>query len=156
MAFGGLNSNKSSFGTVSEINMVPLIDVMLVLLIIFIITAPLMAHSIVIDVPKASTEAIKEEPKKVDLAIDDSGNIFWDENPISMEELEAKMADISKEDPQPDLRIRADKDSRYEILAQIMAKAKLSGLKKLNFVTSPNANNEASEQKGANKAESSH
>lgn len=136
MAFGSFD-NKSSSNAVSEINMVPLIDVMLVLLVIFIITAPLLSHSIKINVPQASSEPVQQDPKVVDFAVDADGQLFWNEQPVSMEQIPALMAAEAALDPQPEIRLRADLDTRYEVLAQVMSMARQSGLKRLGFVTRP-------------------
>src|SRR5690606_18271798 len=124
MAFGSFDSKGSGSHTVSEINMVPLIDVMLVLLVIFIITAPLMAHSIRINMPQVSAEQVQEEPKTVDLAIDPAGALFWDEKPVAMEDLPNRFLSIAQTKPQPELRIRADMNTRYETLAKVMGAAR--------------------------------
>ncbi|GAA4404792.1 biopolymer transporter ExbD [Advenella faeciporci] len=137
MAFGSFDQKNNSNHMVSEINMVPLIDVMLVLLVIFIITAPLLAHSIKIDVPQVSSAPVTEDPKSIDLAIDANGGIFWNESPIPEADLREMFILQAKEMPQPEIRIRADANTRYEQLARIMAMAKGSGLKKLGFITSP-------------------
>ncbi|MFV9473135.1 ExbD/TolR family protein [Advenella sp. RU8] len=137
MAFGSFDQKNNSNHMVSEINMVPLIDVMLVLLVIFIITAPLLAHSIKIDVPQVSSTPVTEDPKSIDLAIDANGDIFWNESPILEADLREMFVSHAKEVPQPEIRIRADADTRYEQLARVMAMAKGSGLKKLGFITSP-------------------
>ncbi|TEA74253.1 ExbD/TolR family protein [Allopusillimonas ginsengisoli] len=136
MAFGSFNSKAGSH-TVNEINMVPLIDVMLVLLVIFIITAPLLSHSIKINVPQASAQPVEQEPKAIDLAVDADGAMFWNETPISPEALKLQFATEAKQDPQPELRIRADLNTRYEVLARIMSEAKGAGLKRLGFITRP-------------------
>src|SRR5690606_15595808 len=128
MAFGSFD-NKSNSHAMSEINMVPLIDVMLVLLVIFIITAPLLSHSIKINVPQVSAEPVEQEPRFIDLAVNDQGQLFWNETPLPMSELSARLVQESGQDPQPQLRIRADLNTRYEILAEIMGRAKSSGLK---------------------------
>lgn len=140
MAFGSFDSSgsKSTSGTVSEINMVPLIDVMLVLLVIFIITAPLLAHSIKIDVPQVSAQAVSENPKSVDIAVDEKGVIHVNGAVMEIENLKEFFVNTAKVDPETDFRIRADVDARYEVIAQIMAAAKGSGVKKLGFITSPN------------------
>ncbi|NLY63852.1 MAG: biopolymer transporter ExbD [Alcaligenaceae bacterium] len=148
MAFGSFDQKNSSSGMVSEINMVPLIDVMLVLLVIFIITAPLLAHSIRIDVPQVSSTPVTEDPKSVDLAIDANGTIFWNEVPLPESDLREMFISQAKEVPQPEIRIRADADTRYEQLAHVMAMAKGTGIKKLGFITSPKAA-ETSSQTGA-------
>jgi len=136
MAFGSFD-NKSSSNAVSEINMVPLIDVMLVLLVIFIITAPLLSHSIKINVPQASSEPVQQDPKVVDFAVDADGQLFWNEHPVSLDQISGLMAAEAAADPQPELRIRADLDTRYEVLAQVMSMARRSGLKRIGFVTRP-------------------
>ena len=138
MAFGGFD-NKSGGGghAVSEINMVPLIDVMLVLLVIFIITAPLLAHSIKINIPQVSAEQIEEDPKVVDLAIDPAGTVFFNEERIDIESLQARFAALAPTKPQPEIRIRADQNTRYETLAQVMGAARRGGMQRIGFVTSP-------------------
>lgn len=136
MAFGSFD-NKGGSHTMAEINMVPLIDVMLVLLVIFIITAPLLSHSIKINVPQANTEPIGQERKTIDLAVNAMGQLFWNEQPVGMDELARKFAQEAVLEPQPELRIRADLNTRYEVLAQVLSKAKVSGIKRLGFITRP-------------------
>jgi len=142
MAFGSFD-NKSNSHAMSEINMVPLIDVMLVLLVIFIITAPLISHSIKINVPQVSAEPVEQEPKVIDLAVNEQGQLFWNEQPVLLEELTPRLKQEAATDPQPQLRIRADLNTRYEILAEIMGSARLSGLKRVGFVTRPSENSAA-------------
>lgn len=148
MSFGSFDSSKSTGHTVSEINMVPLIDVMLVLLVIFIITAPLLSHSIQINLPQASSQPIEQDPVIIDLAVDDLGVLYWDEVPVTREDLATKFAAQAALDPQPELRIRADLDTRYEVLAQIMSSAKGAGLKRLGFITRPAAESATLEKQG--------
>lgn len=136
MAFGSFDSGRSST-TMSEINMVPLIDVMLVLLVIFIITAPLLSHSIQIHVPQVSATPLEQKPVVVDVAIDESGTLFWNEQPIEQEQLLGRFAIEAQRDPQPEIRIRADTETRYGLLAQIMGAARQAGMKRLGFVTAP-------------------
>lgn len=136
MAFGSFDS-KGTNHTMSEINMVPLIDVMLVLLVIFIITAPLLSHSIKINVPQASAEVVETKPQVIDLAVNDVGQLFWNEQPVLIEDLKPRFAAQAGLDPQPELRIRADLGTRYEILAQVMSSAKAAGMKRLGFITRP-------------------
>ncbi|TFL11494.1 biopolymer transporter ExbD [Pusillimonas caeni] len=147
MAFGSFD-NKSSGHTMSEINMVPLIDVMLVLLVIFIITAPLISHSIKINVPQVSAEPVEQEPKVIDLAVNDQGQLFWNEQPVLLEDLTARLKQEAGEDPQPQLRIRADLNTRYEILAEIMGSARASGMKRVGFVTRPSEKSAAPAEAG--------
>lgn len=136
MAFGSFDS-KSSTHAMSEINMVPLIDVMLVLLVIFIITAPLLSHSIRIDVPQASAQPIEQQPRAIDLAIDQDGMMYWDDQPVATEAIAQRLIEVARLDPQPELRIRADQDTRYAVLAQVMSEARKAGVKRLGFITRP-------------------
>ncbi len=136
MAFGSFDS-KGQGSAMSEINMVPLIDVMLVLLVIFIITAPLLSHSIRINVPQVTAQPVEQKPVVIDLAIDPSGALFWNEQPIAEDELPARFAREAGADPQPEVRIRADVETRYGLLARIMGAARKAGMKRLGFVTTP-------------------
>ncbi|WP_298429504.1 biopolymer transporter ExbD [Ottowia sp.] len=121
----------------SEINMVPFIDVMLVLLIVFIITVPVMKHAVNVELPKASNEKELIKPETVVLAVRADGSYFLGEHAVSDTELFQQLqADAAKE-PQPDLHIRGDKDVRYERVAQAMAAAQQAGLKKIGFITEP-------------------
>ena len=139
MAFGSFDNKGSGGGAMSEINMVPLIDVMLVLLVIFIITAPLLSHSIKINLPQVSAEQVEEEPKVVDFAIDPAGQLFIDEQPVALEALQARFATFAAEKPQPQMRIRADLNTRYEVLAEVMGAARRAGMTRIGFVTTPKA-----------------
>lgn len=137
MAFGSFDNGKGGGHPVSEINMVPLIDVMLVLLVIFIITAPLLSHAIKIQLPQASSQPVEQKVEAIDLAVDEHGKLYWNESPIAMEGLPDRFAEAAILDPQPDVRIRADVDTRYETLAKIMSLARQSGMQRLGFVTQP-------------------
>lgn len=137
MSFGSFDNSRGSTTTLSEINMVPLIDVMLVLLVIFMITAPLLSHSIHIKLPQASATPVQQEPVVIDVAIDAQGAMFWNEEPIDSAALALRFATQAQLDPQPDLRIRADLNTRYEVLAQIMGSARNAGLNRIGFITRP-------------------
>src|SRR5690606_20964084 len=100
MAFGSFDNGSGRSHTVSEINMVPLIDVMLVLLVIFIITAPLLSHSIKINLPQATAQPVEQDPKIVDLAVDADGMLFWNEQPIGMDQLKERFTTEAALDPQ--------------------------------------------------------
>lgn len=122
----------------SEINTTPLVDVMLVLLVIFIITAPLLTHSVRIDLPKASSQPVIEKPEIISIAIDGTGKMYWNDVPLVEGELKVKLAQIAQQKPEPELHIRADKETRYQILAEVMADAQNAGVTKLGFVSEPN------------------
>ena len=121
----------------AEINTTPLVDVMLVLLVIFIITAPLLTHAVKIDLPQASSTPIPEKPEVVSVSIDAAGKMYWNNMPLAEGELGGKLQQIAKQQPQPEMHIRADKERRYQILAEVMAQAQNSGISKLGFVSSP-------------------
>ncbi|HEY8102713.1 MAG TPA: biopolymer transporter ExbD [Burkholderiaceae bacterium] len=136
MAFGGFNDNKQN-APMAEINVTPMVDVMLVLLVIFIITAPLFTHAIKLDLPNAQSAPAPEKPETISLSINGAGLIFWDDQAIQQKELDEKLAIAAKKNPQPELQLRADKATRYEVIAQVMATAQSNGLTKLGFVTEP-------------------
>ncbi|MFO1318329.1 MAG: biopolymer transporter ExbD [Burkholderiales bacterium] len=140
MAFGSFGSGGDAPQPqpMAEINTTPLVDVMLVLLIIFIVTAPLLTHGIRIDLPKASSSASPEKPETVTLSLDAQGKVFWNDAPLTEAELPAALARAAGQDPQPELQIRADLNTRYQRLAEIMSAARRAGLTKLGFVTDPN------------------
>lgn len=120
-----------------EINTTPLVDVMLVLLVIFIITAPLLTHAVKIDLPQATSQPLPEKPEVISLAIDEAGKTYWNDVAISKNALQAKLDAAAKESPQPELQIRADKETRYQILAEVMADAQNVGITKLGFLSEP-------------------
>jgi biopolymer transport protein ExbD len=134
MAFGGFNDNRQQ-APMSDINVTPMVDVMLVLLVIFIITAPLFTHAIKLDLPKAQAAAAPEKPETISLSINGEGAIFWNNDPITQKDLGARLALAARQTPQPELQLRADKSTRYEIIAQVMSAAQSNGLTKLGFVT---------------------
>jgi biopolymer transport protein ExbD len=136
MAFGGLTDNSGD-GDNAEINMVPLIDVMLVLLVIFIITAPLMTHAVKIDLPQASSEPNEIKPETINLSIKADGSVFWNAEAVDAAAWQARMGAAAQQMPQPEIHLRADGDLAYRHVAQIMADAAKAGPVKLGFVTDP-------------------
>ena len=136
MAFGGF-SQEGRGAPMSEINMVPLIDVMLVLLIVFMITAPLLTHAVKIDLPTAASAANNEKPETVTLAVDEAGALYWNDRRIDDAELQTRLAEAAAKAVQPELHLRADRDTRYQKLAEIMSAARQAGIQKMGFVTVP-------------------
>ena len=131
--FGG----ESHSVPMSEINTTPLVDVMLVLLVIFIITAPLLTHAVKIDLPQASSQPAPEKPEIINISIDAQGQVYWNEAKLVEGELARRLAASAKLDPQPEVRVRADKETRYQVLASLMADAHNAGIKALGFVSEP-------------------
>lgn len=134
MSFGGFNENKHST-PMSDINVTPMVDVMLVLLVIFIITAPLFTHAIKLDLPSAQSAPAPEKPETISLSINGEGVIYWNNELIQKTELDTRLATAAQKKPQPELQLRADKSTRYEIIAQVMAAAQSNGVNKMGFVT---------------------
>jgi biopolymer transport protein ExbD len=136
MAFGGFNDNQHQ-APMADINVTPMVDVMLVLLVIFIITAPLFTHAIKLELPNAQSQAAPEKPETITLAINAEGKLFWNNAAITREELSQRIATASQKQPQPELQLRADKSTRYEVIAQVMSAAQNGGMNKIRFVTDP-------------------
>ena len=136
MAFGGLEKRQTA-APMAEINMTPLIDVMLVLLVIFIITAPLFTHAIRLDLPKVSATPARETPQTISLSIDAAGKIYWNGNVLTLDQMRARFVAAGKEAEQPEIQLRAERSTRYEVIAQVMGAAQQAGLERIGFVTDP-------------------
>ena len=134
MAFGTQDETDE---VMNEINMTPLVDVMLVLLIIFIITVPVMKHAVNIDLPRANNQPLDAKPETVRLSVDAAGSYYWNEVRIDDQQLVLRLKTAAATVPQPELHIRGDKDVRYERVAQVMAAAQQAGVKKIGFITEP-------------------
>ena len=122
----------------TEPNVVPLVDVMLVMLIIFMVTTPLMSHKVKVELPEAtlnSTEKFDGEP--ITLAVKTNGKIYWNDEAVTMQILESRLAVEAQQKPQPQVNIRGDKDTKYRILAEVVQTAKSVGIAKVGFITHP-------------------
>ncbi|WGS49375.1 biopolymer transporter ExbD [Paraburkholderia sp. D15] len=168
MAFGGLEK-KQAAAPMADINMTPLIDVMLVLLVIFIITAPLFTHAIRLDLPKVAAAPARQTPQTISLSIDAAGKLYWNGEPITLEQMRTRFAQAAKRaatqaatqtqtqtntqggqqpgataqssspdaSDQPEIQLRAERGTRYEVIAQVMGAAQQAGLERIGFVTDP-------------------
>ena len=136
MAFGGF-SHGSEPAPMAEINMIPLIDVMLVLLVIFIITAPLLTHAVKLDLPRVASHPNLTRPDHITVSIDAAGILFWNGEQVSRTELDTRLAAAAKQNPQPELHLRADRATRYENVAEVMSDAARIGLARIGFVSDP-------------------
>ena len=134
MAFGTQDDTDE---VMNEINMTPMVDVMLVLLIIFIITVPVMKHAVNIDLPQASNVPQDAKPQTIRLKVDAAGDYFWNDNKVTEEALLLQLKAASTQNPQPELHIWGNKDVRYERVATAMAAAQQAGIKKIGFITEP-------------------
>ncbi|MCC7080486.1 MAG: biopolymer transporter ExbD [Burkholderiales bacterium] len=121
----------------AEINMIPLIDVMLVLLVIFIVTAPLLTHAVRIDLPRVATEPVVKKPEVVALAIDASGDTFWNGERVDAAELKNRMGAAARREPQPELHLSVDRTTQYQVVAEVMGAASKAGLTRIGFISDP-------------------
>ncbi len=138
MAFGKQDATSDGDTEVmNEINMTPLVDVMLVLLIIFIITVPVMKHAVNVELPSATSQPQHAKPETIQLSVDAQGSYYWNQNKLADGALPAMLQAEAAKEPQPELHIRGDKAVRYEFVAQAMAAAQQAGLRKIGFITEP-------------------
>ena len=134
MAFGTQDDTDE---VMNEINVTPMVDVMLVLLIIFMITVPAMKNSVNIDLPRASSQPLDAKPETVRLSVDAQGDYFWNDTRTDDKNLPLLLKAAALKTPQPELHISGDKAVRYERVAQAMAAAQQAGIKKIGFITEP-------------------
>ena len=135
MAF---SSNSSGGGPMADINVTPLVDVMLVLLIIFMITAPLMSHKVKVDLPQATlAEKPTIDQPPITLAVTADGKIYWNDEAVNPDMLDARLAVLAQRTPQPQVDVRADNITRYQVIADVVKKVRLAGIRKVGFVSTP-------------------
>jgi biopolymer transport protein ExbD len=138
MAFSGLGGSGAPHSApMAEINMIPLVDVMLVLLIIFMITAPLLAHKIKIDLPQASTVLLEEKPDTIVISLMGDGQMFLNDVPIDRAAMVERLADEAQRKPQPELHLHVDRTLQFQALATVMADAQNAGMVKVGIATDP-------------------
>ncbi|MBI3369883.1 MAG: biopolymer transporter ExbD [Burkholderiales bacterium] len=138
MAFASFDA-KTSGAPMSEINMVPLIDVMLVLLVIFIVTAPLLTQAVKLDLPKVSSQVNDLRPEKIEFAIDAAGVSYWNGEAISRAEAQKRFEAEGRKARQPEIHLRADQNVAYRFVAFALADASKAGLTKVGFISEPDA-----------------
>jgi biopolymer transport protein ExbD len=136
MAFASFDS-KSASAPMADINMVPLIDVMLVLLVIFIITAPLLTNAVKLELPRAAAPPNAAKADKVEFAIDAEGALYWNGERLSRADAAQRFALASRMRPQPEVHLRADQNVAYRYVAQTLADASGAGLTKVGFISEP-------------------
>ena len=136
MAFASFDGRNGG-APMSDINMVPLSDVMLVLLVIFIVTAPLLTHAVKLDLPKVSSGANQLKPDKIEFAIDAIGQRYWNGEAVTRDEAARRFAAEGRKQPQPEIHLRADHSAAYGTVAETLADASKAGLSKIGFVSEP-------------------
>ena len=133
----GAGGGHEPGSVMAEINVTPMVDVMLVLLIIFMITAPLMSHKVQVALPQAQMEPNKEPPNTITLTMKTNGDVFWNDSPTVQESIDNQLRIEAKRTPQPEVQIRADRDTPYGEVSKLMISAKNAGMKKVGFITTP-------------------
>ena len=136
MAFGSFGASRNN-APMAEINVVPMVDIMLVLLVIFIITAPLLSHAVKIDLPQASSAPNTLEADSIQFAIDAAGLMYWNGETVAMPEAIQRLKAAGQQQPSPELHLRIDRDARYQQIAEVMSEAGKAGVSKVGFVTDP-------------------
>ena len=135
MAF---SSGNESGGPMAEINVTPLVDVMLVLLIIFMITAPLMSHKVKVELPQATLQKLDLEKtmtvQPITLTVTDEGKLFWNDQPITKDLIESRLSVEAQKTPQPPINVRGDRTTKYRIVQEIVQIAQSQGMRKVGFV----------------------
>ncbi|WP_323030583.1 biopolymer transporter ExbD [Brachymonas denitrificans] len=129
--------DQNEDAVMGEINMTPLVDVMLVLLIVFIITVPVLQHAVPLSLPSANSAPEQLKPDHIQIAIDAQGQTFWNGQPVAAEALPERMRAESLKQPQPVVQLRADRNVRYDAVARTLAAAQQAGLTQIGFVTEP-------------------
>ena len=119
----------------NEMNLIPLIDIMLVLMIIFLVTATVANPSIPLTLPKTTADIVDPPPKAITVSINANGEVAWDNQVISLEELQTRFNEAGELETKPTVQLRADKESRYDMVAQVMSRASEAGLTDIAFVS---------------------
>jgi biopolymer transport protein ExbD len=135
MAMSGFGQDE----VMAEINMTPFVDVMLVLLIIFMVTIPVINHSIKVDLPRAGSAPQQEAAKSINVAIDSAGRIFWETQQMDEATFHARLVNAATHEPKPELHLRADRKTPYEQVARVMAASQQAGIARIGFITEPDA-----------------
>ena len=120
--------------SMNDMNLIPLIDIMLVLMIIFLLTATVLSPTVPLDLPKTSAEVNETPPEAIQISIDKDAGLFWDDEPISIEALEVRLQQQSASGKDPSIQLRADKEGKYDTVAQVLAAVSQAGLTKVAFV----------------------
>lgn len=134
--FGQFEPRESQ--PIAEMNVVPLVDVMLVLVIILMVTMPLMTQALRVDLPQTQAQSSSDLlPQRIQLGVNAVGQIHWEDVPIDIAQLQQRLVQAARQDPQPEIHLVMDREARYEVIAQLLNAAQQAGLYKIGFVTQP-------------------
>jgi biopolymer transport protein ExbD len=131
----GFQLGEEHEGGMNEMNLIPLIDIMLVLMIIFLVTATVANPSIPLSLPKTTAELQAPPPKPITISINQAGEVAWNDQTVTLDELAQRFNDAAKSAEKPTVQLRADKESRYDMVAQVMSRASRAGLSDISFVS---------------------
>ena len=132
------STNSGGGGPMADINVTPLVDVMLVLLIIFMITAPLMSHKVKVDLPQATLETKPEmDQPPITLAVTADGQVYWNDEAVTRDILDARLAVLAQKQPQPQVDIRSDNFTKYSVIHEVVQDVRQAGIRKVGFVSTP-------------------
>jgi biopolymer transport protein ExbD len=138
MSMNVASGDDSGEKPISEINTTPLVDVMLVLLIIFLITVPVITQSVKVDLPKAANIPTQTKPENINIAVDKEGNVYWNTAMIPTQEaLLERLKSVAVMDPQPEVHLRGDRATAYEHVGRVMVMCQRAGILKVGFITEP-------------------
>ena len=132
-------STDSDGGPMASINVTPLVDVMLVLLIIFMITAPLMSHKVEVELPRADLAVLEEAPEvpPITVTVTQDGTMYWNDQPVTPALLESRLSVEAQKTPQPSLQVRGDQTTKYRVVSEVVRIAQAQGMRKVGFIAHP-------------------
>ncbi len=133
----GPAAGQDEDAVLAAINTTPLVDVMLVLLIIFLITIPVVTHTVPVKLPKESSQPSPPQPQAIHLSVDRNGTVYWGQSAVTLAQLESRLAAHAKDEPAPVVQIRGDNRVRYEAIGRVMLACQQAGIGRVGFVTEP-------------------
>ncbi|NUY04276.1 ExbD/TolR family protein [Paraburkholderia youngii] len=134
-----VGQNEDSDDVIAAINTTPLVDVMLVLLIIFLITIPVVTHTVPVQLPKETIQPLQTTPASIEIAVNRDGDFFWNEKHVDSATLLSRLKDVSVMQPQPEVHVRGDQNTRYEFIGRVITTCERAGIAKVSFITEPPA-----------------
>jgi biopolymer transport protein ExbD len=137
MSVGTPGGDDGEMEAMSAINTTPLVDVMLVLLIIFLITIPVITKTVPLELPKAVNQPTQTKPENIVVAVDAAGKFYWNDRPVDKDQLLERVKAVAVQVPQPEIHIRADKATRYEAVGRVIYTIQRGGVVKVGFITEP-------------------